>query len=402
MIDRSKQMQISRTTLTAAMLAFTLAGCETFAPDAPPAAEIQQDAATLANATNVVVLVRTQQEANRLLVNAARRGYQLNERTDLRNLEMTMLDFERPKGVSGAVAISDMTTMEPGASAGLEHIYKVQGDVISSPAATPRLYAQSMLAWPEDGCKAQIRIGMIDGNVDASSAALQGTRIIKQDFSDGSAGASAHGTAIADLLVGAGRLKEAELYSAAVVNADDARLQGAGVPEVIRAIDWMQGRDVQLVNISLAGPYNALLDRVVQRATSKGMIMIAAVGNDGPDAAPRYPAAFDDVIAVTAIDRARNVYERAVRGDHVDFSAPGVDVFVNNGGEFAQYLSGTSVAAPFVTALIASDASLSSEGNIEALRRLMGSEAVDLGEAGNDPVYGHGLVRSDGHCAASD
>jgi len=395
-------MQASLNVLKCAVLALGLSGCETFALNAPTPAQVEQDSTKLAKSTNVVVLVRTQQAANTLQINASRRGYQLNERTDMESLELIMLDFERPAGVSGDIAISDMKTMEPSATAGLDHLYTIQSEAAPRqsaplPVATPRLYARSMLAWPETGCEAQISIGMIDGDVDATSPALRDTQIIAQDFSDGKAGATRHGTAIADLLVGHGGLQGASLYSASVVADGESNQVGAGVLELVRAIAWMQSSDVQIVNISLAGPYNAILDRVVQRAASKGMIMIAAVGNDGPDALPRYPAAFNDVIAVTAIDRSQRIYNRAVRGNHVDFSAPGVDVFIYDGAQ-SQYLTGTSLAAPFVTALIASDTRLSAEDNATTIKTRIGSGAVDLGPSGNDPVFGRGLVRSAGNC----
>jgi len=102
---------------------------------------------------------------------------------------------------------------------------------------------------------------------------------------------------------------------------------------------------------------------------------------------------------VTAIDSARNIYARAVRGDHVDFSAPGVDVFVDDGAR-AQYLSGTSVAAPFVTAMVASQADLSPKDNANTIKARMASFTEDLGPVGNDPVFGLGLVRSTGRCSA--
>ena len=384
-----------------AIAALSLAACESFAPQSPPAALVSEDADTLARSTNVIVLVRTNQQANTLLVNAARRGYQLNERSNLQSLDMIMLDFERPRGVSGAVAISDMKTMEPSASAGLDHLYTFQSEAEATTDTKPtkpgpRLYAQTMLAWPKIGCIANIRIGMIDGSVDTSSPALANVEIVQKAFTT-PGGGRAHGTAIADLLVGKGRLADAELYSASVIPGDDAEQRGAGVPEIIQAIDWMGTSGVQLVNISLAGPYNVILDRVVQRATNQGMILVAAVGNDGPNAAPRYPAAYRDVIAVTAIDQSRNIYAQAVHGDHVDFSAPGVDIFVNNGSS-SQYLSGTSVATPFVTALVASNIARSGSLDTETARAKISADAVDLGQLGPDPVYGRGLARLSGDC----
>jgi len=391
-------MRASYKILGSALFAFTLASCETFAPDTPPTEQVKQDQTNLSNENNVIVLVRTQQQANTLLVNASRRGYQLNKRSDMESLELIMLDFQRPKGVSGDVAISNMKAMEPSATAGLDHNYAYQSDSNIN-AATPRLYAQSMLAWPEAGCKANLSIGMIDGDVDASSTTLQHANIIEKDFTDGKTAAKPHGTAIAELLVGTGRLQDADLYSASVVTYSNTGTEGAGIEELIKAIDWMHASDVRLVNISLAGPYNTILDRVMQRASSKGMVFVAAVGNDGPDAPPRYPAAFENVIAVTAIDSARNIYSRAVRGDHVDFSAPGVDVFVNDGAR-AKYLSGTSVAAPFVTAMVASQAELSPKDNANTIKARMASFTEDLGPVGIDPVFGLGLVRSTGHCSA--
>jgi len=278
-------MRASYKILGSALFAFTLASCETFAPDTPPTEQVKQDQANLSNENNVIVLVRTHQQANTLLVNAARRGYQLNKRSDMESLELIMLDFERPKGVSGDVAIRDMKTMEPSATAGLDHNYTYQSDNVVN-VSTPRLYARSMLAWPEGGCQTNLSIGMIDGDVDTASTVLQNAKIIEKDFTGGNTAAKPHGTAIAELLVGAGRLQGAELYSASVVTYSNAGTEGAGIEELVNAISWMHASNVQLVNISLAGPYNMILDRVMQRASSKGMVFVAAVGNDGPDAPP--------------------------------------------------------------------------------------------------------------------
>ena len=141
-------------------------------------------------------------------------------------------------------------------------------------------------------------------------------------------------------------------YAAVVGNVPDAD-PAAGVDAIMRAIDWLHGSGVRLVNVSLAGPYNKILDRGLAAAADRGMVIVAAVGNDGPGAPPRYPAAFDFVIAVTAVDADLAAYARAPRGSYVDFAAPGVDVFVPLAGS-GRYMTGTSIAAPFVTALIAS------------------------------------------------
>ena len=180
-----------------------------------------------------------------------------------------------------------------------------------------------------------------------------------------------------------------------VAEADPA----AGVDAILRAIDWLHGSGVRLVNVSLAGPYNKILDRGLAAAAERGMVIVAAVGNDGPAAPPRYPAAFDFVIAVTAVDADLAPYARAPRGRYVDFSAPGVDVFVPLGGG-GRYMTGTSIAAPFVTAMIASSPEAASLGSVAAIRGSLAQQAVDLGAAGSDDTFGAGLARAPDACRA--
>ena len=141
------------------------------------------------------------------------------------------------------------------------------------------------------------------------------------------------------------------------------------------------------------GPPNRLLELAVRRAAAKGMLLVAAVGNDGPAAAPLYPAAYPDVIGVTAVDAAGQVLPEAGRGPHVAFAAPGADIaaagFAPGGYARAR---GTSFAAPLVAGLLAAalhepDAAAAGLA-VAALAR----SAQDRGAPGRDPVYGHGLV----------
>ncbi len=382
---------------------FIVESCQSFDP-APPLPALSLGNNAIVDDSNVVVLMGSQEEANRLLVNAARRNYQLIEKTRLSGLGLTLLDFKRPPGVSGQVAIADMQRMSPSSTAGLNHLYTLQNEVSAAPSILPetninqpRLYARTMVEWPNSGCQAQTLVGMIDGHVDTTSPELSSVDIVIRQFSRGAPTDVEHGTAIADLLVGKGSLNNARLFSASVISDVNPTDTGAGVYEIIRALDWLQASGVKVVNISLAGPYNKLLDRAIQRATDKGMLIVAAVGNDGPDASPRYPAAFENVIAVTAIDSERDIYTQAVHGDHVDFSAPGVDVFIESGKQ-ANYLSGTSVAAPFVTALIASNPDLPINKGVKKVRNAISQQVVDLGQTGRDPIYGTGLIQAGQSC----
>ena len=171
----------------------------------------------------------------------------------------------------------------------------------------------------------------------------------------------------------------------------------AGADALIKALDWLAQQNVQFVNLALAGPYNKLLDLAVERAASNGMILVAAVGNNGPNVEPMYPAGFPDVIAVTAVDINGNIYRNAVRGPHVDIAAPGVDILVNSGNG-ARFVSGTSIATPLVTARLVADGSLKNKPSIAQVRNRLRGKSTDLGARGRDPTFGNGLVLAEDVC----
>jgi len=106
---------------------------------------------------------------------------------------------------------------------------------------------------------------------------------------------------------------------------------------------------------------------------------------------PLYPAALKDVIAATAVDSDAHIYNLAVQGRHVDIAAPGVEVFVGD-EKTGRYVSGTSIAAPFVVAKIASDPRYAKMTSPNDIRKILSTDAIDLGASGTDFVYGAGLL----------
>jgi len=171
----------------------------------------------------------------------------------------------------------------------------------------------------------------------------------------------------------------------------------ADARSLLLALSWLLEQGVPVANLSLSGPPNALLERVVARAAAEGMMLVAAVGNDGPAAPPRYPAAYDAVIGVTAVDSGWTVYRRAGRGAHVRYAAPGVALRVAEPGGGTRMRSGTSMAAPFVAAMLA--LRLGEEAALEPARLLglLDRHARDLGPDGRDPIYGVGVARWPGN-----
>src|SRR6185503_9552733 len=113
-------------------------------------------------------------------------------------------------------------------------------------------------------------------------------------FATGAPVASQHGSAVASLLAGAGvtDLRVADIYG-----TDPA---GGNALALIRALDWLTGGGAKVISISLAGPNNSAVAKAIAAAQRRGVVIVAAVGNDGPAAPPAYPASYPGVVAVTA------------------------------------------------------------------------------------------------------
>lgn len=116
----------------------------------------------------------------------------------------------------------------------------------------------------------------------------------------------------------------------------------------------MARESVPVINLSIVGPANATLERVVGAMLKRGHLLVAAVGNDGPAAPPLYPASYRGVIGVSAVDRRGRVLPEAGRGAQVMFAAPGHHMVSAAPGEPAyRPVRGTAFAAPIVAALLA-------------------------------------------------
>jgi Subtilase family len=358
--------------------------------DSPSHAEVLRDLDMVVDDREIVVLVPTQAAALRFSDRAAVRGYVLRRRDELAALELTQFVLQLPPGQTPLGAIAELEALERSANAGVNHAYRLQAE-----PGSPREYAGPLLQWPEAGCAALTPVGVIDGDLNPGAASLAGATVIRRDFTDGNALASEHGTAIASLIGGPGRLRGATIYGAAVVGRGGDAVAGADA--MTRAIDWLAGNEVWLVNVSLAGPYNKILDQAVQAAADRGMVLVAAAGNNGPGTPPLYPAAFSQTVGVTAVDAAEGPYARAPAGRQIDFAAPGVDVYVP-AGTSGSYLTGTSIATPFVTAMIAANPDLAGGASARSIQNDLARTSRDLGQTGRDEIYGYGLPQLEGTC----
>lgn len=323
-------------------------------------------------------------------------GAQLLRTRNLPGLGQQMQFYAFPGNLSLNQARTLLQNTAPSAAVDLHHIYRL--------SAGPRLYHAAMLGDdPGRPCRLPggVRVGVIDGPLNPAHAALKGVAVKRQSMLTGRerSVSADHGTAVAGLIAGpaaagplTGLAPGARIFAVEAFSTTKGG-SGARMENVAAGLGWLTAQRVRLVNMSFAGTPNQALGRVIALASGKGVVMVAAAGNDG-SASPRYPAAAPEVIAVTAVDAAGRLYGRANTGRHIEFAAPGVDLFVARGSG-GGYRSGTSYAAPVVTALLAR---VAARGGLSAsgARRHLRQRARDLGPPGRDTRFGYGLVQSSG------
>lgn len=367
--------------------------------------ETNSQASNLVNRSQVVATVKSKAVAVELERQALEWGYTLHKQEKLAGLNLYLLTFDCPPGVDPKDASLELERLEPKSSVGELNKYSLNSSNVSftTPPTlqvqSPKTFANEMLSWPETGCDIGVKIGIIDGGLsqkfmNQTSAKVHNRSFINQTPSKASI---SHGTSIAAILTDPARLKQVTLYSAAVVEQDEQGNNYSSPTAILKALNWMLLNDVKVVNISLSGPPNKVLEAALDSASEKGLLTVAAVGNQGQNSPPQFPAAYETVLAATAVDVEGNIYDKAVRGHHVDFSAPGVDIYINTEGQ-NRYISGTSIAAPFITAAIASSLEMKDYKNRNDIIRHFSSSAKDLGPKGKDEIFGRGLINAEYIC----
>lgn len=352
-------------------------------------------------------------------------GFDAQMPTKLHGLGFWVTTVSVPSGSDVDEVRRSLQRQMPGARVGLNQTYRLyrpargqetanlQPGVTSIPRAPgvcpdARCFGPSLIGWHPalSACAKGVRIGVIDTAADLEHGDFRGKRISVGSFLDNRAQATPrpHGTGVLALLGGArsngtpGLVPNADFYVADVFFADAKGYLVSDTATLLRALNWLDMFQVKVVNMSLSGSNDPLLEKTIaELSRKKGMIFVAAAGNEGPAGPPSYPAAYKNVIAVTAVGKDLRGYRYANHGNYVDVAAPGVDIWTALPGGGHGFQSGTSFAVPYVTAVAAAMyRSIPVKQKSELLRRLT---FHDLGAAGRDPIYGRGLILAPDTCA---
>ena len=243
-------------------------------------------------------------------------------------------------------------------------------------------------------------VAIIDTGIDQSHPDLQAAVTESFDATGGTQPvADPHGTSVAGIITAHGAIEgvapDAKLLDIRVFETDAS---GSGATAttmtLLRGLQWSADRKIRIVNLSLAGPRDDVVGETIAAMIAKDIVIVAAAGNGGAEAPNAYPAAFADVIAVTATDSGDALYVAANHGSYIAVAAPGVDVITPALYEAYQMNSGTSFAAAHVSGVIALMLEHDPGLSVQKIREALQSRAKDLGPPGMDDQFGAGLVNA--------
>ena len=237
---------------------------------------------------------------------------------------------------------------------------------------------------------ADLTIAILDSGVYAHES-LRGININQIDLVQTAADTeevnfTGHGTAVADIAHMVA--PAADILSVRVLDSEGIGDTFTVAQGILAATD----NGANVINLSLGSDGDSsVLSDAINYATERGVAVVAASGNSGVEQVS-YPAAYENVIGVSAIDAAGNFADFSNTGEGVDISAPGVGVSTAWAQDQSLDFSGTSAAAPFVSAAIAASVTRNQGYNINQAAEQVQRSAQDVGEAGRDIQTGNGIL----------
>jgi flagellar hook assembly protein FlgD len=251
-------------------------------------------------------------------------------------------------------------------------------------------------AWNQTRGSGQITVAVVDSGVDIQHADLKGKIFRPYNAVTGgiSFSPTAHGTHVAGIIAAtmnktgiAGIAPQVKLMPVNVFTGDVAYTS-----DVINGIAYAVHNGADVINLSLGEyGYDPGLHYAVNYAYNRGVVVIAAAGNENTDEYI-YPAAYEEVIGVSAVDKDDSITLFSNFGDYISLSAPGEDIYSTLPYNRFGFMDGTSMAAPVVSGVTALVLSKNPYLSVPQVWDILFRSAVDLGSRGWDEFYGYGRV----------
>ena len=274
--------------------------------------------------------------------------------------------------------------------------YLVQDQAAVLTEGDPAQYALAKLRLPEAHTLAHganVTIAVIDSGIDVKHPELANSIADSFDALGSKEGPHPHGTGIAGAIVAHARLMgSAPAARILAIRAFGVAGNGAESTSfvILRGLDYAAAHGAQIVNMSFAGPKDALIERAIAATAARGIVMVAASGNAGPKSPPLYPAANANVIAVSATDAQDRLFAASNRGSYIAVAAPGADIFLPAPDGKYQMTSGTSFSAAYISGVAALLLERNPAMKPDELRAILMKTARDLGAPGRDDLFGAG------------
>jgi subtilisin family serine protease len=283
--------------------------------------------------------------------------------------------------------------------------YLLQDQAAALTEGDPAQYALAKLRLPEAHTLAHganVTIAVIDSGIDVKHPEFASSIADTFDALGSKEGAHLHGTGVAGAIVAHARLMgSAPAARILAIRAFGTAANGVESTSfvILRALDYAAAHGAQIVNMSFAGPKDALIERGIAAAAAKGMVLVAASGNAGAKSPPLYPAANGNVIAISATDAQDRLFTASNRGSYIAVAAPGVDIFLPAPDGKYQMTSGTSFSAAYISGVAALLLERNPALKPDELRAILMKTARDLGAPGRDDLFGAG--EADAYAAVS-
>ncbi|UJW59224.1 S8 family peptidase [Bacillus sp. A116_S68] len=308
--------------------------------------------------------------------------------------------FSSASAVSGKISEQALAELEKNPKVMIEVDHIVQVNSQSIEWGINQINAPK--AWESSYTGKGIKVAVLDTGISNHSDLSLAGGVAITEYTSSYSDDNGHGTHVAGI-IGAknndfgiiGVSPDVELYAVKVLDE-----KGKGrLSDVIAGVEWSIENNMDLINLSLGTPADSqLFNNAVDKAYNEGILVVAAAGNeglaDGSGDTVEFPAKYESAIAVSATDSTNTRGSFSATGPTVEIAAPGVSIRSTLGTNEYTTKSGTSMAAPHVTGVLALLMEAEPSYTAVQLREHLQQTSIDIGPAGRDPHFGYGLVQA--------